>query len=126
MSLSNESIIKPSRPHSFKVAIPVTPQWKIDAIARYKAKQNLKKRGHGAIVGRPCNELFPKADKKLKIDAVNQGCVVSSPLLYELKRILNLISQDITVEIKNLNNARCLLIWLLKKSTLYETNLNHA
>mmetsp|Transcript_9483 Transcript_9483/g.14284 ORF Transcript_9483/g.14284 Transcript_9483/m.14284 type:complete len:109 (-) Transcript_9483:181-507(-) len=108
MSLSNESIIKPSRPHSFKVAIPVTPQWKIDAIARYKAKQNLKKRGHGAIVGRPCNELFPKADKKLKIDAVNQGCV------------------DITVEIKNLNNARCLLIWLLKKSTLYETNLNHA
>mmetsp|Transcript_7073 Transcript_7073/g.10571 ORF Transcript_7073/g.10571 Transcript_7073/m.10571 type:complete len:101 (-) Transcript_7073:145-447(-) len=100
--------MKSHKPHSFKVLIPSTPLWKIRAIARYKVRQNIKKRGHSMITGEPCGDIFPRPNKKLKLEDMNRGIL------------------EIAHEMNYLNTVRRLLLWLLKKSTLYETNLNHA
>mmetsp|Transcript_12219 Transcript_12219/g.19906 ORF Transcript_12219/g.19906 Transcript_12219/m.19906 type:complete len:99 (-) Transcript_12219:78-374(-) len=91
------------RPHKFRVHIPLTPQWKIDAIARHKSTH--KKRKVPQIVG-DVEDLEPM--KVLKNGNIYQQC------------------HEIRQELQTLNTMRHSLIWLLKKAVLHETNRNHG
>jgi hypothetical protein len=90
-------------------------------IARYKSHQSRKRKFPSQ--GASTTELV--ADKQMKLEEIHQKCYVRDNTSLRSTPSPD-HWQEIAKEVNALNSVRHSLIWLLKKATLYETNLNHS
>jgi hypothetical protein len=140
----------------FKVSINKPPTWKINAIARYKYKQNLKVKNEvnnndmKANTTSENNELNSEKYNSNNRSSSSRNNNVSFPTLSEIsqmstingidKKLLSYTNEQIQTEIdilhrssllvkkevKSLNNVRNSLLWLLSKASSYDNMRNHS
>jgi lipopolysaccharide/colanic/teichoic acid biosynthesis glycosyltransferase len=67
----------PPKTNKFKVYIPQTPKWKIEAIARFKSMQNRKRKNVSCNGTAPEVVAISEVIKKQKMDEIMKGCYVS-------------------------------------------------
>lgn len=140
----------------FKVSINKPPSWKINAIARYKIKQNLKVKNEEINnVISSTNKLISNSkdvnsEKSSSNNSNNSYNKVSFPTLSEInqmstingidKKLLSYSNEQIQAEldilhkssllvkkeVESLNNVRNSLLWLLSKASSYDNMRNHS
>ena len=125
-----EGVLHLHAPTRFKAVIPTTPRWKMQAIATYKRQQRIKK-------DRNAN-FAPKLDSKspsLIVSAIKDTVALPETLIPKVKipteniqRELDGLSKSSDVikrEMNALSSIKVHLMWLLRKTSIHETQRNH-
>ena len=108
--------------NKFRVAIPVTPLWKVKAIALYKAKLNSKRNPDRSAATQALVKRWENSSQR-----VNSVSKAEKILCIQKEReVLEHNAELLGNEIRSLNTIKGRLLWLLNKSILYETEKNHV
>ena len=108
--------------NKFSVSIPVTPSWKIKAIAQYKTKLHLKKNPDRSVATQALLKRWESSSQRVSTVSKAEKILC----IQKEREVLEHNAELLGNEIRSLNTIKGRLLWLLNKSILYETERNHV
>lgn len=113
-------MVKSEKIKKFHIAMTNVPKWKIDAIAQYKSKKISSKKDH-PITSNKESAIIKQNTKEMSESNITTVRAVANEII-KLKKE----ETELKHEYATFNTTKTTMLWLLQKSTSYETYQNHS